>query len=120
MPLILPPFVALLLVAFLFNITPEEAAIARFFPEVQEQAMSIALCESGVRQFDWYGDVILNHEGSGAAGIFQIMPFHRVMARKMNIDIDTVSGNVQFARSLYDWYGWSPWLASNNCHLALN
>ena len=116
MLLIMPPFLALLLVASMFNITLEEAAVARFFPMVQEQAMSIALCESGARQFDWYGDVIRNQQGSSAVGMFQIMAsLHEQHARLMGIDIYTVSGNAQMARFLYDQSGWAPWGSSRHC-----
>lgn len=95
--------------------------------------IEIARCESRFNQFDKNGNVLLNHEGSSATGIFQIMAsIHSKPAAKMSIDINTIEGNVAYARYLYESQGTKPWeadLKSKRCwgntqvgkaHLALN
>ena len=118
--MIIHPYLPIFVIALLLNITPEEVAIARFFPEenVYHTALLVADCESHIRQFEDDGVTPLkNREGSSAIGIFQIMAsIHEPMSKKVGIDIRTTSGNAQFARYLYDHEGWDPWLASDDCH----
>lgn len=95
--------------------------------------IEIALCESRFNQFDKNRNVLMNHEGSSAKGIFQIMAsIHEKGAAKMGMDINTIEGNVAYARYLFDTQGTKPWeadLKSKRCwgkteaaqiHLALN
>lgn len=116
--MIIPPFISLLVAASLFNITPEEAVIARFFPDAPE-ARIVAMCESNLIHSTKDG-ILKNHQGSSATGLFQIMDsIHGHTAKRLGLDIYTLEGNAQYARYLYDKHGWKPWLASNDCHLAL-
>jgi len=108
-------FLSIYIVASLFNITPEDAAIHRFFPsEAYEEAKQIAFCESGVRQFDWLGNVVTSRTGD--VGVMQINTYwHEETAIALGLDIYKTSDNVQFARWLYDKYGWKPWYSSEKC-----
>ncbi len=77
--------------------------------------VAAAGCESGFRQFDDSGKPLKN-PGSSATGVFQILgSVHRASALKMGFDIDTVEGNIGYAKVLYDANGTVPWNESKFC-----
>lgn len=91
-----------------------EDKIKDVFPN-KEEALAVARCESGLKQFDKRGEVIQNKE-STAIGVFQIMAsLHKKYANSLDLDIQTADGNIKFAKILYDKYGWKPWAASKKC-----
>lgn len=70
----------------------------------------IAECESGTRQFTDAGTVLRGGAGGKMIGMFQLHEtYHRVPALKLGFDIDTLDGNVAYARHLYDKEGLTPW-----------
>lgn len=74
--------------------------------------IEIASCESEFTQFDKAGNVLMNHGGSSATGVFQIMAsIHAKPALKMGMDINTIEGNILYARYLYETQGTKPWQA---------
>jgi hypothetical protein len=78
--------------------------------------IQIAYCESTFRQLDSNGNPIKNHKGSSATGVMQIMAsIHEEDANKLGMDINTLEGNVRFARYLYDKFGTKPWDDSKDC-----
>ncbi len=78
--------------------------------------VDIARCESRFRQFDKQGNVLKNSTGSSAVGVFQIMSsVHAGIADKMEVDINTLDGNVVYARQLYQDQGTAPWNSSKAC-----
>lgn len=81
--------------------------------------IEIASCESTFRQLDNEGNAIKNHKGSSATGVMQIMAsIHEEDAEKLGMDINTLEGNVRYARHLYTKFGTKPWEAdksSKNC-----
>ena len=77
--------------------------------------VEIARCESQYRQF-YEGDVLRGKVNSEDVGIFQINEgYHLSIAMKMNVDIETIEGNIAYARHLYDTKGTAPWIWSKPC-----
>lgn len=89
---------------------------ARNAPVSPEATLAIiAECESGGRQFDKDGDLIV-HAKSGAIGKYQILPsWHEENAEKLGLDIRTEEGNEAFAKVLFEKFGTEPWEASRKC-----
>jgi len=102
------------------------AAFDRFNPEHVEQKVrtyfadipvmvAIAKCESGFRQYDSFGNTLYGGTG-GMAGVFQVAAaIHNDTARELGIDINTLEGNLAYARHLYENQGFVPWFASAHC-----
>lgn len=86
-----------------------EAAVREAFADAPVM-VAVAKCESGFRQFSSEGVVLRGGSGKGYIGIFQIGErLHRAPAAKLGMDIDTVEGNIAYARRLYDAQGSVPW-----------
>ena len=91
-----------------------EQKVRAYFADAPIMA-EIARCESRFRQFDESGRALDGGAGS-MMGIFQInAPVHGEFARSLSMDIDTVEGNVAYARYLYQKEGTDPWLSSFSC-----
>ena len=82
-------------------------------PDVAPVLVDIARCESGYRQFDSDGKVLVGPTKD--RGYFQISPSKARLARKMGYNIDTEKGNIAFALWLYKKYGTRPWDSSKHC-----
>lgn len=95
------------------SVTPQDAIREVFGPNsVMEQ---VAVCESGMRQFDANGEVIVG-KVTPDRGLYQIAPkYHLVNASKMGLDLDTLQGNILYAKYLYDRNGIKDWSASRAC-----
>lgn len=83
-----------------------EAAIQAWFPDVYDQALRVAACESSLNP----GAV---SRGGGNHGLFQINNVHRrnfeaVTGQPWSMVYDAYY-NSQYARRLYDGSGWRPW-----------
>lgn len=74
----------------------------------------IARCESGNRQFENDGTVLIGRQ-SADKGRFQINYVHWDEARELGIDLNTVQGNAEFAEILYERNGLSDWYMSKHC-----
>lgn len=91
-----------------------EAVVKRQFAK-EPVLISIAKCESGMRQFDEFGRVLKNPRSS-ATGVMQIMAsVHRRSAMRLGYDIYTLEGNLGYAKKLYQREGTKPWNASRHC-----
>lgn len=76
----------------------------------------IASCESHNRQYDSDGNVLRGEKNHSDIGVMQINEaYHRAEAEKLNLDIDTIEGNVAFAKILYEKKGAKPWISSSGC-----
>lgn len=85
----------------------------------------VARCESHFRHFDKNGDIIRGEVNKKDVGVMQINEYyHRDTAKKMDMDLYTLEGNLEYARYLYEKEGTAPWSASRSCwneqHLAMN
>ncbi len=91
-----------------------ESRVRDYFTSTSVMA-EIARCESGFRQFDRYGNVLDGGSGS-MMGLFQInTTVHAKYAKSIGMDINTVEGNIAYAKKLYDEEGTDPWLSSFSC-----
>jgi hypothetical protein len=90
------------------------AAVASYFGDIPVM-IAIAKCESGPRQFQSPGVPL--HGGNGSMiGIFQLdQTIHTAPALALGFDINTVEGNMSYARYLYGIEGTEPWISSFGC-----
>jgi hypothetical protein len=90
---------------------PQVVAAVSSLPK---QLRKIAKCESGFRQFK--NGKPLRNKGSSATGVFQIMySIHADDARALGFNINTIKGNIGFAKHLYRNEGTRPWNPSKHC-----
>ncbi|MEY4723173.1 MAG: putative peptidoglycan binding domain [Candidatus Parcubacteria bacterium] len=86
-----------------------ESQVRAAFPDAPDM-IAVAKCESGYRQFAAPGTVLHGGTGGAYVGIFQIGErLHRAAALAKGDDIDTIVGNIAYARVLYDASGSVPW-----------
>ncbi len=78
--------------------------------------ISIAACESEYRQFNALGKPLAGAVDPDDTGVFQINKrYHLKEAQRLGIDIDTLEGNMEFARVLFERNGTRDWRASKHC-----
>ncbi|HEY9583577.1 MAG TPA: hypothetical protein VJI66_01270 [Candidatus Paceibacterota bacterium] len=78
--------------------------------------IEIARCESQLTHFREDGRVLKGNVDSADTGVMQINArYHLENAKKLELDIYTVEGNVAYAKYLYGKYGTKPWKASSPC-----
>jgi peptidoglycan hydrolase-like protein with peptidoglycan-binding domain len=76
----------------------------------------VADCESKFRQFTDSGNVLHGGTGGKMIGVYQLYgDIHRSAADKLGFNIDTMLGNISYARYLYDQEGTDPWMSSFSC-----
>jgi hypothetical protein len=98
---------------------PEPTAIQvlQSHPELSK----IAQCESGMRQFNSDGTVLLGRVNPMDVGILQInLQYHGQRAQELGIDLYTLEGNIEYGFLLYQEQGATPWKWSNPCHHLLD
>lgn len=81
--------------------------------ELGEVFVDIARCESGLRQHNEDGSVLVSRTSD--KGLFQINQVHWSTAEKMGINLDTVEGNIAYAKYLKEQRGTKDWYASAHC-----
>ncbi len=92
-----------------------EEAVRDFYEETPILA-EIAFCESTFRHLDKNGNVVRGKVDKGDTGVMQINErYHREDAKKLGYDIDTLEGNLQYAKWLYENQGTVPWNSSKPC-----
>lgn len=78
--------------------------------------IEIARCESTFKHFDENGKPIRGKTNKQDIGVMQInQEYNGDAAKKLGYDIETIQGNVAFAKYLYDKFGAQPWSASAPC-----
>lgn len=79
--------------------------------------IKVAQCESQFRQIDAStGEVLRGKENAFDVGVFQINEkYHLERSQKAGINIYSLSGNMKYARALYNDSGTAPWSASQPC-----
>lgn len=76
----------------------------------------IAKCESHNRHYDSTGAVLKGEKTPLDRGVMQInLYYHGETAKKLGIDLNTIDGNVAYARYLYEKSGAQPWMSSSPC-----
>ncbi len=90
------------------------AAVQSYFSDIPIM-IAIAKCESGPRQFENNGTPLLGGTGT-MVGVFQLdETIHYAKALALGFDIDTLAGNLGYARYLYGAEGTEPWISSFGC-----
>lgn len=90
-------------------------AVRAFFPDAPHM-VAIARCESGLRQYDASGSTLRGGWGGKMIGLFQLHEtYHRSAARALGYDIDSLLGNILYAKTLYASEGTVPWNSSRHC-----
>ncbi|NBD73812.1 hypothetical protein GVX82_02100 [Patescibacteria group bacterium] len=92
-----------------------ERVVAHFFPE-EPTMVEVARCESGLRQHTASGAVLRGGLGGQMVGVFQLYDrYHQDAGMRMGYDIETLLGNIAYARHLFRQEGLTPWRASEHC-----
>lgn len=92
-----------------------EAKVRAFFYDTSVM-IEIARCESKFRQYTDFGNPLYGGAGGQMVGVFQVnAPVHKAYARSIGFDIETLEGNLGYAKHLYQKEGTRPWLSSFPC-----
>lgn len=76
----------------------------------------IAMCESTFRQYGSDGSVLTGRVNKSDVGVMQINKYyHLERAEKFGFDLDTIDGNMAYAKRLYKSEGTKPWNSSSKC-----
>jgi len=97
------------------GVKTEKEILESYFADVPVM-VEIARCESNFRHTNKLGGVLRGLSNNQDVGVMQINErFHLEKAQKMEIDIYSIEGNLEFARYLYEKEGTKPWKASQKC-----
>lgn len=97
------------------NVHTVEIDVREYFEDIPILA-EIAKCESKFRHVGKKGEVIRGMIDKDDIGVMQINTyFHGETAQKMGLDLKTLSGNLAYAKALYEKEGTVPWKSSSNC-----
>jgi peptidoglycan hydrolase-like protein with peptidoglycan-binding domain len=79
--------------------------------------VNVAKCESGFRQYtNASGAVLHGGTGNDMIGVMQINSnVHTGTAASLGDNINTLDGNLEYAKYLYDKEGTAPWISSSPC-----
>ncbi len=92
-----------------------EKYVREYFKETPVLA-EIARCESTFRQVDKAGQVLRGVANDSDVGLMQVNEYyHGKKASELGFDLDTVNGNLDYAKYLYEKEGTKPWNASKKC-----
>jgi hypothetical protein len=95
---------------------PNQVATEKQVRELFKDApamIEIARCESKFRQYTDSGNVL---RSNGMIGVFQFYEsIHAPGAKAMGFDIATLSGNLGYAKHVYQTEGLTPWNGSKYC-----
>lgn len=76
----------------------------------------ISKCESRFRQLGSDGQVLRGKVNSDDVGLMQINEhYHGAKAESLGLDLETIDGNLAYAKYLYNKEGTKPWNASAPC-----
>lgn len=91
-----------------------EKRVKEYFSDIPILA-EIAHCESNYTQIGKDGE-IMRGTNPDDVGVMQINEYYNGdSSAKLGYDIETLDGNLAFARHLYLQYGTQPWKASSKC-----
>lgn len=92
-----------------------EVFVRDYFSDIPVM-IEIARCESNFRQFTDSGNVLRGGNGGGMVGVFQFFAsIHDSVAEEFDWDIDTLEGNLAYARHVYETQGTTPWNSAKDC-----
>ncbi len=89
-----------------------EEAVREYFADIPLM-IEIAKAESRFRQFGKDGKPLQGIAVKEDTGVFQVnKTYHLARSKKLGYDIDTLAGNMAYARRLYEEQGAQPWSSS--------
>lgn len=92
-----------------------EEYVRDYFKDIPVMA-EIARCESTFRHVTKEGTIVRGEVNPDDIGVMQINEFyHTTTADTLGHDLYTLEGNLEYARSLHERKGTSPWSASKAC-----
>ncbi len=92
-----------------------EDIVRSYFDDIPVM-IQIARCESQFRQNASDGSTLKGIVDPADTGVMQINKrYHGATAEIKNFDLDTIYGNMAYARDLYERQGTQPWSASAPC-----
>jgi len=92
-----------------------EETVREYFADIPVM-IEIARCESKFRQFADSGNVLRGGVGGQMVGVFQFFDrYHTSPAYDLGFDIETLEGNLEYARYVYEREGTSPWSSARHC-----
>lgn len=97
--------------------TPQsvEAAVREYFADIPVM-IEIARCESKFRQFTDSGNVLRGGAGGQMIGVFQFFDrYHVSTANDLGYDIETLAGNLAYAKHVFSREGTTPWNSAREC-----
>jgi hypothetical protein len=91
------------------------AYVEQYFADTPILA-KVAWCESRMRHYGKDGEILRGTVDQDDIGVMQINTrFHEEVAVEMDLDLYTVSGNLGYAKHLYETQGLKPWSKSYPC-----
>lgn len=92
-----------------------EAIVRSYFQDIPVMA-EVARCESHFRHELTDGSILKGVIDPADTGVMQINKrYHQTAAVAMNLDLDDLYQNMEYARYLYEKQGTQPWSASMPC-----
>lgn len=89
--------------------------VREYFADAPVMA-DIAWCESRMRHINKDGTIFRGTVDRDDIGVMQINTrYHLAEAKEMGIDIYSLSGNLAYARHIYEKQGLKPWYSSSPC-----
>lgn len=98
-------------VAHAQTFTPQQIErVAEMYFKDAPVMVDIARCESGMRHYTDAGNVLRGGTGGAMIGLFQLSEqYHRAPALALGLNIDSLVGNLLYAKHLYQREGTTPW-----------
>jgi len=100
-----------------------EAIVRSYFRDIPVM-IDVARCESTFRHYLEDGTILQGRVDPRDTGVMQINKhYHLETAEAMDLDIENIYDNMEYARHLYEKQGVQPWSASAPCwdrSLAIN
>lgn len=92
-----------------------EAIVREYFKDIPIMA-EVARCESQFRHTLSDGSILQGRVDPADTGVMQINKrYHESTATAMDLDLDDLYQNMEYARYLYERQGTQPWSASMPC-----
>jgi len=92
-----------------------EETVREYFADIPVM-IEVARCESKFRQFADSGNVLRGGVGGQMIGVYQFFDrYHLSPASVLGFDIETLEGNLDYARYTYKQEGTAPWNSARDC-----
>jgi len=92
-----------------------EETVREYFADIPVM-IDVARCESKFRQFTDSGNVLRGGVGGQMIGVYQFFDrYHLGPASALGFDIETLEGNLDYARYTYEQEGTTPWNSARDC-----